>query len=191
MNATVLGRKCRSLILKASRWFASFARILKTKVLCDGVSIPWSASLGGGVVFQATDGGRIVVGSRTYVSTGSQLTAQGGDITIGANCFIGVGCILACRSGIDIGDDALIAEYVTIRDQDHSFPAGVLIRQAGFKSAPICIGSDVWIAAKSSILCGSRIGRGCVVGAHSVVKGSVPENSVIAGAPARLVRERP
>src|SRR5690606_11494127 len=118
------------------------------------------------------------------------VTAQGGGITVGTNCFIGIGCVIASKSGIDIGDDVLVAEYVTIRDQDHAFPTGVRIREVGFESAPVFIGNDVWIAAKASVLKGSRIEAGCVVAAHSVVKGVVPENSVVAGAPARLVRRR-
>lgn len=115
---------------------------------------------------------------------------KGGGLVIGADCFIGMGCVITCKSGIDIGDDALIAEHVTIRDQDHAFPAGARIREAGFDTSPVTIGSDVWLAAKSSVLKGSRIGGGCVVGAHAVVKGVVPGNSVVAGIPARLVRER-
>ncbi len=100
-------------------------------------------------------------------------------------------CVLTCKLGIDIGNDALIAEYVTIRDQNHRFPMGTRIREAGFDCAPVSIGNDVWIAAKSSVLKGARIGSGAVVGAHSLVLGGgVLENTVVAGVPARFVRER-
>ena len=190
MSIRTGARKLRSLVLKSSRGLMCYARIFRAKLLLDGVSIPWSATLGRGVFLQATDGGSIVIGARTYISPGCHLTAQGGGVVIGADCFIGIGCVITCKSGIDIGDDALIAEYVTIRDQDHAFPAGARIREAGFDTSPVTIGSDVWLAAKSSVLKGSRIGVGCVVGAHTVVKGVVPGNSVVAGIPVRLVRER-
>jgi len=54
----------------------------------------------------------------------------------------------------------------------------------------ISIGSDVWIGAKSTILSGSIIGHGCVIGANSVVKGQFPPYSIIAGSPGRVVRMR-
>ena len=159
------------MVLTAIRHTASLLRIVRIKSLCDGVTVPWSASIGKDVLLQATDGGKIVIAARTSISAGSQLVAQGGTLSIGANSFIGPGCVLTCKLGIDIGDDALIAEYVTIRDQNHRFPMGTRIREAGFDCAPVSIGNDVWIAAKSSVLKGARIGSGAVVGAHSLVLG--------------------
>ena len=171
MTSNTFIRRLRSAVLKSARYSARALRVAKIKLLCDGVSIPWSASIGKDVLLQATDGGKIVIGARTSISAGSQLVAQGGTLSIGADSFIGAGCVLTCKLGIDIGDDALIAEYVTIRDQNHRFPMGTRSREAGFDCAPVSIGTDVWIAAKSSVLKGARIGSGAVVGAHSLVLG--------------------
>ena len=55
---------------------------------------------------------------------------------------------------------------------------------------PVRIGPDVWIGTKVSVLRGTRVGRGSVLGAHAVVRGDIPEYSIAVGAPARVVRNR-
>jgi carbonic anhydrase/acetyltransferase-like protein (isoleucine patch superfamily) len=52
------------------------------------------------------------------------------------------------------------------------------------------IGPDCWIGVKVSVLRGTRVGRGSVLGAHAVVRGDIPEYSIAVGAPARVVRDR-
>lgn len=183
-------RTLRLLVLKTSRKFMCYARIIRAKVVLEGISIAWSATLGRGVFFLVTDIKRIVVGARACISSGSHHIAQGGSWPSVRTFLVGTECVITCKAGIDIGDDALIAEYVTIRDQDHTFPAGVRIREAGFDYSTIVIGDDVWLAAKSSVLKGSRIGSGRVVGDARCRQGAVSENSVVTGIPSGLVRER-
>jgi len=65
-----------------------------------------------------------------------------------------------------------------------------LIDAQGCSSAPVCIGDDVWIGARAVILPGVNIGRGAVIGAGAVVTRNVAANSVVAGVPARLLRDR-
>jgi acetyltransferase-like isoleucine patch superfamily enzyme len=52
------------------------------------------------------------------------------------------------------------------------------------------IGPDTWIGTKVSVLRGTRIGRGCVLGAHAVVRGDIPDYMIAVGSPARVVRDR-
>jgi acetyltransferase-like isoleucine patch superfamily enzyme len=66
----------------------------------------------------------------------------------------------------------------------------VPIKDQGIVKSPVRIGPDTWIAAKVSILRGTTIGRGCVLGSHAVVKGDIPDYSIAVGAPARVVRNR-
>ncbi len=56
--------------------------------------------------------------------------------------------------------------------------------------SPVRIGPDTWIAAKVSVLRGTRVGRGCVLGAHAVVKGDIPDYGIAVGSPARVVKNR-
>ncbi|MDQ2722705.1 MAG: acyltransferase, partial [Actinomycetota bacterium] len=63
-------------------------------------------------------------------------------------------------------------------------------KDQGIVKTPVRIGPDCWIATKVTVLRGTRVGRGCVLGAHAVVKGDVPDFGVAVGAPARVVRNR-
>ncbi len=155
--------------------------------------MPWSTTIGRSVFLQATDGGEIVIEPGVTIGTGSRLVAQGGKLAVGKNSFIGPGCVLVCKAGLTIGDDVLIAEYVTIRDQEHRYPIGQKIRESGFDCAPIIIHADVWIGAKASVLKGAHISTGAVIAAHSLVRAGagVAENTVVAGVPAKFIKVRP
>jgi maltose O-acetyltransferase len=93
------------------------------------------------------------------------------------------------RSGIEIGADCLFGPNVGIYDHDHGFgdPMRPVWMQP-HRTEPVVIGSDVWIGANVVITAGARIGDRAVVGANSVVTGSVESGTLVAGAPARLVR---
>jgi acetyltransferase-like isoleucine patch superfamily enzyme len=64
------------------------------------------------------------------------------------------------------------------------------IKDQGIAKSPVRIGAYTWIAAKATILRGTTIGRGCVIGAHAVVKGDIPDYSIAVGAPAKVVKNR-
>lgn len=95
--------------------------------------------------------------------------------------------MIVSQEGIRIGSDTLIAEYVVIRDQDHDTRTHP-IRTSGFLTSPIHIGRDVWIGCKATVLRGSTIGDGAVVGAHALVKGHIPAGALAVGVPAKVVR---
>jgi acetyltransferase-like isoleucine patch superfamily enzyme len=95
---------------------------------------------------------------------------------------------LADRGNITIGDRVSIAPRVTLVTSSH--PNNARIRGfAPVSQGPIVIEDDAWLGAGCVILPGVRIGRGAVVGANSVVSGDVPPLHVVAGQPARTVRE--
>ena len=56
--------------------------------------------------------------------------------------------------------------------------------------APVRIGPDTWVATKVTVLRGTSVGRGCVLGAHAVVKGEIPDFSIAVGSPAKVVKNR-
>lgn len=131
-------------------------------------------------------GGRIVLGSKSSIGRSSSLSALGGVIEIGDRGFIGDFCVIVSRVQISIGTDCLIAERVTIRDQDHKVSPGKITAQNGFETAPICIGNNVWIGAGAVITKGVSIGDNAVIGAGAVVTRDIPPGATAIGVPARV-----
>jgi acetyltransferase-like isoleucine patch superfamily enzyme len=66
----------------------------------------------------------------------------------------------------------------------------VPIKDQGIVKTPVRIGPDCWVGTKVSVLRGTRVGRGCVLGAHAVVRGTIPDYAIAVGSPARVVRNR-
>ena len=119
---------------------------------------------------------------------GAEVVARGGRIAIGDNVHIGRGVIIVSVESVQIGADTEIAEYVVIRDQDHDTDFRP-IRLGGFKKSPTRIGIDCWLGSKVTVLRGSNIGDGSVVGAHSLVRGVIPPYTLAVGCPAKSVKE--
>jgi acetyltransferase-like isoleucine patch superfamily enzyme len=136
----------------------------------------------------ACDGGALRLGDDTELEFIARIEAKGGQIDIGRDSFIGQGTIIVGHDRISIGANALIAEYVTIRDHDHEFETSGPTAASGMRKAPILIGTNVWIGAKATITRGVSIGNNSVIGANAVVTRDVPANSLVGGAPARLIK---
>jgi acetyltransferase-like isoleucine patch superfamily enzyme len=130
----------------------------------------------------------VEIGARTVVDVGGCVIARSGVLSIGPDSYVGRGSVITAIERVVIGRDALIAEHVTIRDQDHDYTHKRPYRLAGMKVSSINIGDNVWIGAKATITRGVTIGSNAVIGANSVVTHDVPANAVVAGVPAKLVR---
>lgn len=112
-------------------------------------------------------------------------TDCGKNIHIGKRVFINMGCKFQDQGGIFIGDGALIGHNVVLATLNHAMSPhdrGTMI------PAPIHIGKNVWIGSNSTILPGVTIGDGAIVAAGAVVTRDVPENTIVSGVPARIMR---
>jgi acetyltransferase-like isoleucine patch superfamily enzyme len=111
------------------------------------------------------------------------------NIHIGSNTCIGEFAHIWGSGGLYIGDRVLIASHVSITTLTHDYTSSNM-RFANAISKPIIINNDVWIGTNSTILPGTRIGVGAVVGAGSVVTKDVPPYSIVVGVPAKVVKYR-
>jgi acetyltransferase-like isoleucine patch superfamily enzyme len=111
-------------------------------------------------------------------------------LRVGHRCVIGRGSHIVAHHSILISDDVFTGPYVYITDQNHSYadPDVPIGRQWPVNMA-VSIGAGTWLGAGAVVLPGARIGRNVVVAAGSVVRGTVPDRCVVAGVPARIVRE--
>ena len=113
-------------------------------------------------------------------------TDFGKNIHLGKNVFINSGCKFQDQGGIYIGDNALIGHNVvlaTLNHEENPEKRGNLI------PAPIKIGNDVWIGSNVTVLSGVTIGDGAIIAAGAVVTKDVGKNTVVAGVPARYIRD--
>lgn len=159
----------------------------------------------------------ITLGHGVYLDENSYLHATPGGIRIGANTIVMHGAVLHVynfrnmpQSQITIGRDSLIGEYsvirgqggVTIGDRVYTSPFTQLIAvnhvfddptrpfvEQGITAEGIVVEDDVWLGANVVVTDGVHIGRGAVVAAGAVVTRDVPPHTVVAGVPARVIKE--
>lgn len=112
-------------------------------------------------------------------------TDCGKNIHIGKNVFLNMGCKFQDQGGIFIGDGALIGHNVVLATLNHAQSPS---DRASMIPAPIRIGKNVWIGANATVLPGVTIGDGAIVAAGAVVAKDVPENTIVGGVPARIIR---
>ncbi len=133
----------------------------------------------------------IHIQSNCYFFYGVTLDAQGGFIEI--DCFSSAGpyAIIYGHGGMTIGNNCAIAGQTVLIPANHRFDRlDIPIRQQGVTTVGISVGDDVWIGTQCVVLDGTEIGNGCVIGAGTIINGSLPEYSVAVGNPFRVVKMR-
>ncbi len=143
----------------------------------------------------ATDGiyigDNVGIGAYSRLVVSTSLDHPGTFIKIGDHVGIGEFAYLGGAGGLQIGDECIIGQYFSCHPENHiSDDLNKSIRHQGVKRNGIKIGKNCWIGSKVTILDGVEIGDGCIIAAGAVVNSSFPNNSVIGGVPARLLKQR-
>lgn len=144
-------------------------------------------------------GGKINLWGPVHFILDGHLTLYGGatfwgdgTIHFGNNVSVGQNTVMYAskEGGISIGQNTQIAALCYLIDMDHGTAANTSIVAQKNSAQKIEIGQDVWIAAHATILKGSKIEDGAVIGAKALVKGSIPRNGIAIGIPAKVQKFR-
>lgn len=111
-------------------------------------------------------------------------------IQIGDNVYIGRHVYLVACDEIQIGDGCVLSEHVYITDLNHGYDpmGGPILKQAIESKGQVKIGPNCFLGYRTAVVPGVTLGEWCIVGANSVVTRSFPAYSMIAGAPAKIIK---
>jgi acetyltransferase-like isoleucine patch superfamily enzyme len=137
--------------------------------------------------------GRIVLGARVRLNSHwapvELVTGPHGVIDIGDGVYINYGSMISAQLRVRIGSNVMVGNYCIVADTEipgiEDPPGGLSI-----EPRPVEIGDGAWLAARVTVLPGSRIGAGAVIAAGSVVAGDIRPGDVAGGIPARTLRAR-
>lgn len=149
------------------------------------------------------DEGRIFIGKHTHVDGELLVHDYGGKIEIGEYSYIGLGARVWSGESVKIGNHVFLAHNVNISDTNsHQINAlerqqhylrtnvnGQTFLKGSIETKAVIIEDHAWINFGVGILKGVRVGEGAIVGAHSLVTKDVPPYTLVAGNPARVIRE--
>lgn len=136
-------------------------------------------------------GDNVSIGAYSIIRCSGGIKNIGKGIKIGNNFGCGDYCFFGAAGGIEIGDDVIMGQNVRFHSENHNYiDKYKLIRKQGVSNKGIKIESDCWIGAGVVFLDGVTIGKGCVIGANSVVTKDIDEYSIACGNPARIIKKR-
>lgn len=131
----------------------------------------------------------------TRVSSSAKILDER-NLVIGDHCWIGPHCLIDASGGVEIGEGVQISSlnavlshssHVSIRLLGRHFISTPTAQRTGFIQSPVVIGDFTFVGSGAIILPGTKIGKGCVIGAGSVVRGDIPDHAVVVGNPGRIV----
>jgi len=116
----------------------------------------------------------------------------GENISMGDNSHINQYCCVwaSKNSKIILGNNLLMGPGVKLFSSNHKAALGKPMTEQGWVEKDISIGNDVWLGANSVVVGGVKIGDGVVVAAGAVVTKDIPDNVIVGGVPAKIIKER-
>lgn len=161
------------------------------------MSLGRSVTIGDNVSIKALSYSGVKIGNNVSILDNSIIECTGvldniGEgIIIGNNVGIAQNCFIQVRGRVQIEDDVILGPNVSIFSEEHLYDnTETPIRMQGVKRLSVKIDGGAWICANSTILAGVKVGKNSIVAAGSVVKIDVPENCIVAGVPAKIIKKR-
>jgi len=144
-----------------------------------------------GVKFEIGPDAKVHLGRWSWIGNDTKVRCHEGEVRIGAKTVLGQECTISAFQSITIGRECIVADRVMLIDFDH----GVVeverpIRHQGIYKRDVRVGHNVWVGYGAAFLRGVTVGDNAVVGTYAVVTKDVPENAVVGGVPAELIRMR-
>src|SRR5689334_3218775 len=160
---------------------------LRGRLQTDGLCF-----IGPGVELEIGRDAVVKLGRWSWIGHGTKIRAHEGVVEIGAKSVLGQECTISSFQHVSIGRECIVADRVMLIDFDH----GVVeedrpIRLQGIYKRDVKVGHNCWIGYGACILRGATVGDNAIIGTSSVITKDVPDNAVVAGAPARVLRMRP
>lgn len=110
-------------------------------------------------------------------------------LILGNSVYLAKGCWLNAVGTIIFEDEVILAPYVVMSSTNHGFKDGS-VKRGGSHPAPIYVKFGTWVASHSVVAAGTTIGAGNIIGANSVVTKDTPDNVIVAGVPAKVIKDR-
>ena len=133
----------------------------------------------------------VFLGRWSWIGHGTKIRAHEGTVSIGAKSVLGQECTISCYQHVSIGRECVIADRTMMIDFDHNTAEVERpIREQGIHKRDVRVGHNVWIGYGACILRGVTVGDNAVIGTSAVVTKNVPDDAVVGGIPARLIRMR-
>ena len=131
----------------------------------------------------------VKIGAFSTLTSTSHFSKYGKGLRMGHNSAVGQFAEFGAAGGIEIGDNVIMGSYISFHSENHNFlDKSKLIREQGVTSKGIKLGNNIWVGAKVTFLDGCVIGDNSVVAAGAVVNGIFPDDVVIGGIPAKVLK---
>lgn len=131
---------------------------------------------------------KFVVGEKSIIEDFTCINNGMGDIIIGTNCMVGIGNVLT--GPVTLGNNVILAQHVGISGLNHGYTdIHTPIRDQKCNVAEVIIEDDCWIGTNAVITSGVTIGKHSIVAGGSVVTKDVPPYTVVAGNPAKIIKQ--
>ncbi len=154
-------------------YFMNLLRVLLLKMRNPCMNISCIQRFRGKVILNIKKEASVILGRNIESNNSLYIKAVNGELQIGDACFFNNNVSITAMNKVWIGNKCTFGNNVVIVDHDHDINAG-----RGFSVGEVYIGENVWVGANVVILKDTYIGNNAVIGAGSVVKGRIPENSI-------------